>query len=711
MTTPADRTRSPDHDAYVLACELAATLASTLVIEDVLESIARRIAEALGVWECDLYEYYSDSETIVATSTWSPEPTQEDVAWVGTKVPLSDRPGYAPVFAGGQITEAYFDDEDADAADLELMAIWGEKATLAVPLAFEGEIIGCLTLIEKRGPRRFADEDKRLAGLLAIPAAIAIHNARQYRRQEQQNRQLASLLDASRALTSTVVLEDVLALVCRKAGEALATGECVIYEYDPLRDAIIFRAIYEAVPAGMMDDTIGTVYPLDEYPSDRELLESGAIKIESISDAGLASDVRESMLKFDERTCLNIPLTLEGEPVGILVLIQSDRERRFTDAELELAEGLGEQAAVAIRHARLYRRQERQNQRLLALLETSRVLAASLDANEVAAALRAEAAHLFAISEQAVGVYLPAEDDRFYPMGAAPGGESEDGEGDGRESIELDPLAAATLAGGRPQQTVEDGTSRLVVPLGLERAADGFVDVRVPFGKAFTDDEVGLLQILSSQAGAAIVSTRLYRTIERQAITDGLTGLYNHRHFYERLVQEFARAQRYELPLSLLMIDVDDFKLFNDRFGHPVGDLVLGEVGGVLRTQLRRDVDFAARYGGEEFVVLLPNTPRDGAEAVGNRLVREFARLAARGDADLPPLQTAGARTVGERIRRSIADTDLPGIDDGVHVTVSVGVAAFPGSACSPDELVTNADKALYLAKRLGKNRIEVYGA
>ncbi|MEI6726804.1 MAG: GGDEF domain-containing protein, partial [Actinomycetes bacterium] len=189
-------------------------------------------------------------------------------------------------------------------------------------------------------------------------------------------------------------------------------------------------------------------------------------------------------------------------------------------------------------------------------------------------------------------------------------------------------------------------------------------------------------------------------------------GLYNHRHFYERLNQEFARAQRYGLPLSLLMIDIDDFKHFNDRYGHPVGDLVLAEAGRILSEQLRRGVDLAARYGGEEFVVLLPNTRRDGAQVVGDRLVRQIAALT-RAASGAAPESEADARTVGERIRQHIATAQIPGIRDGSepHVSVSVGVAAFPGAAGGPAELVRNADKALYLAKRLGKNRVEVFDA
>ena len=691
---------------------MGAAITSSLVLEDVLSTVAHRIAEAMGVWECDLYEYYPESQTIVSSATWSTDMTQDDIDWVGTAVTLKDRDSYRAVFIDGGCSEAYADDEEMDPADRELMVKWGELATFSLALVFEGSVIGCLTLVEKRSARHFSEDDKHLASLLAIPAAAAIHHARLYRQQEQQNRHLASLLDSSRALTSTVVLEDVLALVCRKAAEALATAQCVIYEYDPARDAIVYRALWDEDPAADEHDGIGAAYPLDEYPSDREVLRQGLVVEESVSDKSLAGDVRSSMDRNGEKTCLNVPLISNDEPMGMLVLIESARERHFSADEVELARGLGEQAAVAFRHARLYRRQERQNQRLLALLEISRVLAASLDAGAVFAEMSKEVARLFSVREADVSVCLRAADGRYYALedALALDGEVGPGEDDGPVAVDLDELTSLAGSGRAAVQSRDGDTARLVVPLVLSAEAEGFVEVGAGVDREFSQEEVGLLQILATQAAAAIVNARLYQTLERQAITDGLTGLYNHRYFYERLNQEFARAQRYGLPLSLLMLDIDDFKRFNDSYGHPVGDLVLGEVGKVLAEQLRRHVDFAARYGGEEFAILLPNTSRDGAQVVGDRLVREVAALGQPG-ADVPAPQTDGARSVGERIRASIAAAELPGVgaDDEAHVTVSVGLASIPGAASSPDELVRNSDKALYLAKRLGKNRVEVF--
>jgi diguanylate cyclase (GGDEF)-like protein len=708
-----DTTPTPSGD-YALACELGASVTSSVVLEDVLATVARRIAEALDVWECDLCEYYADSETIVAAACWARQMTPEDYAWVGTRMSLSERPTYRPVVLARECTEAYADDEVKDAADGGLMEEWGELATLTVPLVFEDTVIGSFTLIEKERIRRFSGADKRRASLLAIPAAVAIHNARMYRQEEDQNRQLASLLDSSRALTSAVVLEEVLDTVCRKAAQALDTDECVIYEYDTGRDAMVYLAKYSAAGDESGSDLPGTVYPLEEYPSDRVILNRGEVVEESLSDENLPVDVRDSMEQGGELSCLSVPLIYDCEPIGILVLNSTTRERHFGSQETELAKGLGEQAAVAIRHAQLYRRQERGNKRLLALLETSRVLAASLDAGTVLAEMLDEVAELFAVPRDAVGIALRDSTGEFRPFTRAEDADAT-GEPAATDPIELDELQRRVVAQRSPAQDGDGHSVRLLMPLVFDDVAEGLIEVGAPRADRLSDEEVGLVQVLTAQAASAMVNARLYQRLEQQAVTDGLTGLYNHRHFYERLAQECARAQRYQLPLSLLMLDIDDFKCFNDRFGHRVGDLVLAEVGRILSSQLRRNIDLAARYGGEEFVVLLPNTPQESARVVGARLLHEMAKVAA-GGGDLPPEQAAGARTVGERIRQSIATADLAAVcqdggDDDAHVTVSVGIASFPDSGSEPDELVRAADKALYLAKRLGKNRVEVHRA
>jgi diguanylate cyclase (GGDEF)-like protein len=160
---------------------------------------------------------------------------------------------------------------------------------------------------------------------------------------------------------------------------------------------------------------------------------------------------------------------------------------------------------------------------------------------------------------------------------------------------------------------------------------------------------------------------------------DGLTELFNHRFFQQLLQKEIARAERDNSPVSLIMIDVDNFKAYNDQNGHPMGDLALKKISWLL-TQNSRECDFIARYGGEEFTIIIPNTVKKIAVSIANR------------------------------IRRAIEDTDFVNEDSlpNRKLTISLGVAEYPADAQSRKELIEQADQALYLAKTRGKNRVEV---
>jgi diguanylate cyclase (GGDEF)-like protein len=170
--------------------------------------------------------------------------------------------------------------------------------------------------------------------------------------------------------------------------------------------------------------------------------------------------------------------------------------------------------------------------------------------------------------------------------------------------------------------------------------------------------------------------TRLHRRVAEQAVTDPLTGLWNRRHMAETLEREVNRAGRFGHPISLIILDVDDFKTINDREGHLQGDLVLEQVAGVVR-EGTRSIDVAARYGGDELAVILVETDREGA------------------------------LIVGERLADSMREMEVPLRDGGsMGVTISLGVATIPDSADGLESLVDAADRALLRAKRAGKNQI-----
>jgi diguanylate cyclase (GGDEF)-like protein len=200
--------------------------------------------------------------------------------------------------------------------------------------------------------------------------------------------------------------------------------------------------------------------------------------------------------------------------------------------------------------------------------------------------------------------------------------------------------------------------------------------------RRFTPSDLTTLATVVHQAETAIDNVILHEEAERLSITDGLTGVWNRRHFDLRANEEVRRSHRFGEPFSLVMLDVDDFKRINDSCGHQAGDTVLVEIAARV-TEAVREVDTVARYGGEEFCLLLPRT-------------------------DAP-----GASLLAEKVRDAIGARPFP-LHDGsreLDVTVSIGVATYPLHGGSVGALLTVVDEALYRAKRAGKNRVEVAGA
>jgi two-component system cell cycle response regulator len=191
-----------------------------------------------------------------------------------------------------------------------------------------------------------------------------------------------------------------------------------------------------------------------------------------------------------------------------------------------------------------------------------------------------------------------------------------------------------------------------------------------------------LCQLVANISANALENATLFESMktaqeyfEEMSIRDGLTKLYNHRYFYNRLEEEFSRATRYDTPLSLVFFDLDDFKRVNDLHGHTNGDKVLIQIGHFMK-KVARESDISARYGGEEFALLLPNTPASGAFDLGKRL----------------------CSIIGEHRFEELA---------GAQISISAGVATYAGKNLdSYDELVRLADGAMYSAKQQGKNRV-----
>ena len=188
-----------------------------------------------------------------------------------------------------------------------------------------------------------------------------------------------------------------------------------------------------------------------------------------------------------------------------------------------------------------------------------------------------------------------------------------------------------------------------------------------------------ILDTLITQVSISLYNSILFDKLGKLAITDGLTNLHNHRNFQEHMESEIKEANRYNKPLTLLMIDIDHFKVLNDTYGHPQGDRVLKKLSDIIM-QTIRDVDYAARYGGEEFCIALPNTDLSGAYKIAERLRKKIESLSIRTDKG-----------------------------DNIRFTVSIGMSCVPGDARNKDELIQHADHALYTSKEKGRNRTTMY--
>ena len=215
----------------------------------------------------------------------------------------------------------------------------------------------------------------------------------------------------------------------------------------------------------------------------------------------------------------------------------------------------------------------------------------------------------------------------------------------------------------------------ICAPLKAREAVLGvLVAVNKLKGGSFSESDLSVLSVLANQTAIAIENADLYKRVEQLAVTDELTQVYNFRYLKTALRRELDRAVRFHEAFSILMLDVDNLKAYNERFGHLRGSTVLKQLAYVIKTTAR-SIDFVAKYGGDEFLLILPHTPKEGA------------------------------LVLAERVRMAVASQPFPEVARG-EITCSVGVSTYPEDGQSVGEMIESADIALYDAKHGGKNRV-----
>jgi diguanylate cyclase (GGDEF)-like protein len=694
-----------------VSLDVARALTSTLELERLLPLIARRVGEAMCACGLDLYEYRLGVAPVLVAS-W----TSADHGNGSRRGYASQASAYAGLLDGRRPRDCRLDDTGTPAEVAKAMDRLGDGRVLGVPLSHEEHVMGGLVVRFGHDSGSGGQDADELLGSLAAAASVAMHNAREFERLEERNRRLSALLQSTRAISSAVGLEDVLATVARTAANAVRCDRCEIYELDAEDDAIVFLAEY--TPGGTYAGEAalpGQRFPLEEQPGDRVILDGRAPVVEHVSDPSIHPATRDYMERWGEKTYLSVPLVFAGDVLGLLLFIDTD-ELDFSDDDIDLARALGEQAAVALHNARHVRELqlasralERQLRDRHELLRLSQTLLTTLDQQvvfeQIAMLLNAlvgyDALDVAIVhpetNELVVEFSKDSEDDRTLGFRVAMG-EGVVGAIAFSGVPEMVNDMTSDPRGVRVPGTIQRPQASILAPLQVGGTVTGVLSIDRFGGRIFEDREFELVQLVTNLAAIALRNAQLYGEMQSQATTDALTGLLNRRGLDERLEDELSRARRWGRPVSVLMIDIDDFKPFNDRFGHPRGDMLLKRLSAVLQRSTRERIDVVARYGGEEFVVVLPDTEPVGAGLAADRL-RANVEVGRR-----------SAASVAESIRAALANEAVQRSGQSpVTVTVSVGVAGYPEHGESADRLLANADKALYLAKGLGKNRVEVY--
>lgn len=387
-----------------------------------------------------------------------------------------------------------------------------------------------------------------------------------------------------------------------------------------------------------------------------------------------------------------IPLKFQDRRLGVFTVVGHPGQE-FSRDEAALLASIGRQVSIALENSHLYTETRRKAQEFEALYQVSRTMASTLDLQNILTRISETVSSL--LHAQAMSLMLLAPDgstlstvagSNLFDEGLPGTGSGEVAHGNNpslvavreKRPVTIPDLSADPVYGIWLQMARDRGfVSFLAMPLIVQDRALGCMNLYMTERHDFEAEEIQLLSTFASQAAVSIENARLYEEARQLAITDPLTGLANHRQFYHQLAREIRRAQRYKRPLTLLMLDLDHFKAFNDRHGHLAGDHALRETADVLR-QNARSVDILARYGGEEFAIILPETD----------------------------LQRAAYQA--ERIRSAVADHVFRSQETGQEhqVTVSIGVASVSQAMRKSEDLVHDADTALYRAKAGGRNRL-----
>jgi len=562
-------------------------------------------------------------------------------------------------------------------------AIPGVRSAAGVPLVSKHGVVGTISMFG-RHPHQFSQEEERLLAGLGHQVGVAIENARLF---EETNATLARsnlLYELSNQLHAIQNFEDTLQLAAQQILEAFQASGTLISLQEAAPGAVTRVGIFLSGRQGSERSSVPDPIAQAVMDTGRPILIPRASQIPDYVPASVLEEGVEALLA--------VPVQgLSGRHGALALYFRDPKDFRPLDVEtlVTYANHLG----IALENARLYTALQDRAERIAAVNRLTRVISASFDLGVVYQTFASEVKRL--IPYDRMGVVVPDSSGkgfRMFQLATDPLSTGEPGsvwlakEGTGIEWVMSQRRAYIESDLVEAKRFVEDEVllkagirSTVRLPLIAKGEAIGALCLDSSTPRCYAERELELLVPLGEQLAIAIENARLFQETNRLAITDELTGLFNHRHFYHRLEPEFKRAKRYDRPLSLIIFDIDFFKRYNDLRGHLEGDEVLRLLANRLRSNTR-GVDILARYGGDEFCIILPETDLRQALVKAERIRSAMERDPSHGQ----------ELAAGERI------------------TVSLGVACLGPNMDQVEDLVRAADKALYRSKAAGGNQISL---